>query len=36
MKPGFHKIELNKAVWSVPVRYDNMQAVGSGAYGQVW
>lgn len=35
MKPGFHKIELNKAVWCIPVRYDNMQAVGSGAYGQV-
>lgn len=33
---GFHKVEVNKTVWEVPERYQNLTAVGSGAYGQVW
>lgn len=33
---GFYKIEVNKTVWEVPERYQMLQAVGSGAYGQVW
>lgn len=32
---GFHKVEVNKTVWEVPERYQNLTAVGSGAYGQV-
>nr|ALF99798.1 mitogen activated protein kinase p38 [Urechis unicinctus] len=35
LKAGFYQIELNKAVWEVPIRYQNLNAIGSGAYGQV-
>nr|UCK81538.1 mitogen-activated protein kinase 14 [Arenicola marina] len=35
LKPGFYRTELNKAVWEVPLRYENLFPVGSGAYGQV-
>ncbi|GFV05070.1 mitogen-activated protein kinase 14 [Trichonephila clavipes] len=35
MKSGFMKIELNKTLWEVPERYQNLAPVGSGAYGQV-
>ncbi|XP_076262411.1 mitogen-activated protein kinase p38b-like isoform X2 [Rhynchophorus ferrugineus] len=31
----FHKVEVNKTVWEVPLRYQMLSAVGSGAYGQV-
>ncbi|XP_060516226.1 mitogen-activated protein kinase p38b-like [Cylas formicarius] len=31
----FHKVEVNKTVWEVPIRYRMLSAVGSGAYGQV-
>ena len=34
-KQGFYRIELNKTVWEVPERYQNLSPVGSGAYGQV-
>jgi len=36
VKPGFQKIELNRTVWEVPLKYNNLSPVGSGAYGQVW
>lgn len=32
----FYKTEVNKTVWEVPERYQLLQPVGSGAYGQVW
>ncbi|CAG9855027.1 unnamed protein product [Phyllotreta striolata] len=32
---NFHRIEVNKTVWEVPVRYQKLSTVGSGAYGQV-
>jgi len=32
---SFHKIEINKSVWEVPNRYQQLVPVGSGAYGQV-
>jgi p38 MAP kinase len=35
LKPGFHRIELNRTVWEVPDRYSKLQTIGSGAYGQV-
>jgi p38 MAP kinase len=35
VKDGFYQVELNKTVWSVPQRYQNLSPVGSGAYGQV-
>ncbi|KAL1493452.1 hypothetical protein ABEB36_011501 [Hypothenemus hampei] len=31
----FHKVEVNKTVWEIPIRYQCLSAVGSGAYGQV-
>lgn len=29
-------MEINKTEWDIPVRYKQLSAVGSGAYGQVW
>ncbi|KAA0720724.1 Mitogen-activated protein kinase 11 [Triplophysa tibetana] len=34
-RPGFYRQELNKTVWQVPERYQNLTPVGSGAYGSV-
>lgn len=31
----FHKIELNKAIWEIPQRYDDLRPVGAGSYGLV-
>ena len=36
VKEGFQRVELNRSIWEVPVRYQNLQGIGSGAYGQVW
>ncbi|XP_053562793.1 mitogen-activated protein kinase 14 isoform X2 [Bombina bombina] len=33
--PGFYRQELNKTLWEVPERYQNLTPVGSGAYGSV-
>ncbi|XP_066931475.1 mitogen-activated protein kinase 14-like [Clytia hemisphaerica] len=33
--PGFYQEELNKSVWVVPDRYQNLNTIGTGAYGQV-
>ena len=33
---GFHHIELNKTEWNVPIRYQDLSAIGGGAFGQVW
>ena len=35
MKEDFHQIELNKTIWEVPSRYEDLMPVGAGAYGQV-
>ncbi|XGW31474.1 hypothetical protein V3C99_009995 [Haemonchus contortus] len=35
MKPGFYTVELNRTVWAVPVYYQNLTPVGTGAYGTV-
>ncbi|XP_065067156.1 mitogen-activated protein kinase 14-like isoform X1 [Rhopilema esculentum] len=32
---GFHHIELNKTEWNVPIRYQDLSAIGGGAFGQV-
>ncbi|XP_056413614.1 mitogen-activated protein kinase 14 isoform X2 [Hyla sarda] len=32
---GFYRQELNKTLWEVPERYQNLSPVGSGAYGSV-
>jgi hypothetical protein len=36
LKAHFFRVELNKTEWEVPDRYQNLAAVGAGAYGQVW
>jgi p38 MAP kinase len=35
LKPHFYRVELNKTEWEVPDRFQNLTAVGAGAYGQV-
>uniref|UniRef100_A0A0N5AQZ7 mitogen-activated protein kinase n=1 Tax=Syphacia muris TaxID=451379 RepID=A0A0N5AQZ7_9BILA len=35
IKPGYYAVELNKTVWSVPERYQNLTPIGTGAYGTV-
>ncbi|XP_078091699.1 mitogen-activated protein kinase 11-like [Mustelus asterias] len=35
VRTGFYKQELNKTIWEVPERYQNLTPVGSGAYGSV-
>ena len=36
MENGFYRTETNKATWEVPERYQDLQSIGSGAYGLVW
>lgn len=36
LKDGFYKAELNKTVWEVPVSYQELTPIGTGAYGSVW
>uniref|UniRef100_A0A3Q0S943 mitogen-activated protein kinase n=1 Tax=Amphilophus citrinellus TaxID=61819 RepID=A0A3Q0S943_AMPCI len=35
VRPGFHRLEIQKTTWDVPQRYVTLHAVGSGAYGTV-
>ena len=35
-KSGYYKVELQKTVWEVPVRYQELTPIGTGAYGTVW
>jgi len=35
VKEGYYKIEVNKTIYELPLRYDSIVPVGSGAYGQV-
>uniref|UniRef100_H3DCD0 mitogen-activated protein kinase n=1 Tax=Tetraodon nigroviridis TaxID=99883 RepID=H3DCD0_TETNG len=34
-RPSFYRQEVNKTIWEVPERYQNLSPVGSGAYGSV-
>ncbi|XP_070695445.1 mitogen-activated protein kinase 14A isoform X2 [Pempheris klunzingeri] len=34
-RPVFYRQEVNKTIWEVPERYQNLSPVGSGAYGSV-
>ncbi|XP_055025205.1 mitogen-activated protein kinase 14A isoform X2 [Misgurnus anguillicaudatus] len=34
-RPTFYRQDVNKTIWEVPVRYQNLSPVGSGAYGSV-
>ena len=36
LKDGFYRMELVKTVWEVPVRYQDLSPIGTGAYGTVW
>ena len=36
LKANFYRIELNRTVWEIPEKYQNLTPVGVGAYGQVW
>ena len=36
VRSGFYKIELNKTVWEVPKKYQELTPIGTGAYGSVW
>jgi len=37
-KPGFYQIVLNEneAIWEVPLKYQNLVHIGTGAFGDVW
>ncbi|XP_020632005.1 mitogen-activated protein kinase 14-like [Orbicella faveolata] len=32
---GYYRIELNRTVWEVPEKYQDLSPIGTGAYGQV-
>uniref|UniRef100_A0AAR2L9M6 mitogen-activated protein kinase n=1 Tax=Pygocentrus nattereri TaxID=42514 RepID=A0AAR2L9M6_PYGNA len=34
-RPTFYRQEVNKTIWEVPLRYQTLSPVGSGAYGSV-
>uniref|UniRef100_A0A674PQ62 mitogen-activated protein kinase n=1 Tax=Takifugu rubripes TaxID=31033 RepID=A0A674PQ62_TAKRU len=34
-RPNFYRQDVNKTIWEVPERYQNLSPVGSGAYGSV-
>lgn len=36
VRPGYHRVEVQKTTWDVPERYATLLAIGSGAYGTVW
>lgn len=35
VRPGFHRLEVQKTTWDVPERYATLRSIGSGAYGTV-
>ncbi|XP_069550206.1 mitogen-activated protein kinase 14A [Brachyistius frenatus] len=35
VRPGFHRLEVQKTTWDVPERYTTLRPIGSGAYGTV-
>nr|XP_046252946.1 STKc_p38 domain-containing protein isoform X3 [Scatophagus argus] len=35
VRPGFHRLEVQKTTWDIPERYTALRAIGSGAYGTV-
>ena len=36
LQPGYYRVELNKTVWEVPAKYQELTPIGTGAYGSVW
>lgn len=35
MNPDFVRVDLRNSIWEIPSRYENLQILGSGAYGLV-
>ncbi|XP_078110465.1 mitogen-activated protein kinase 14A isoform X1 [Sander vitreus] len=35
VRPGYHRLEIQKTTWDVPERYTALKSIGSGAYGTV-
>ncbi|XP_038559281.1 STKc_p38 domain-containing protein [Micropterus salmoides] len=35
VRPGFHRLEIQKTTWDVPERYTVLRSIGAGAYGTV-
>lgn len=35
MNPDFVRVDLRNSIWEIPRRYENLQMLGSGAYGLV-
>ncbi|XP_013875318.1 mitogen-activated protein kinase 12 [Austrofundulus limnaeus] len=35
VRPGYHRLEIQKTTWDVPDRYVTLKPIGSGAYGTV-
>ena len=36
LKEGFHRVEFQNTLWEVPARYQDLRAIGIGAFGSVW
>ena len=36
LKPGFNRVEFQNTIWEVPSRYQDLRAIGIGAFGSVW
>ena len=36
LKEGYYRFDMNKAVWEVPARYQDLAPIGTGAHGIVW
>ncbi len=36
LRAGYHRVELFKTVWEIPTCYQDLNPVGTGAYGTVW
>lgn len=36
LMPGYYTVELNKTVWELPERYQDLRPIGIGAFGSVW
>ena len=36
LKANFYHVEFHNTVWEVPARYQDLRAIGIGAFGSVW
>ncbi|XP_015794838.1 mitogen-activated protein kinase 14 [Tetranychus urticae] len=35
LRADFYRVELNRTLWEIPIKYTKLSPIGSGAYGQV-